>query len=90
MLLSLAMTACSETEDKQESNSAVVDGNKIQIGMCFDSFVIERWTKDRDIFMSVAKELGAEVNFQSANGVLEEQIRQIDYKKKKNVLNQKA
>ncbi len=85
MLLSLAMTACSETEDKQESNSAVVNGNKIQIGMCFDSFVIERWTKDRDIFMSVAKELGAEVNFQSANGVLEEQIRQIDYFIDKNV-----
>lgn len=85
LLLSLMMTACSEREDKQESSSAIIDGSKIKIGMCFDSFVIERWTKDRDIFMSVAKELGAEVNFQSANGILEEQIRQIDYFIDKNV-----
>ena len=47
--------------------------------MSFDSFVIERWQRDRDIFVSVAKELGAEVNVQNANGVVEEQKKQIDY-----------
>ena len=52
---------------------------KIQIGMSFDSFVIERWQRDRDIFVSVAKELGAEVNVQNANGDVEEQKKQIDY-----------
>ena len=53
--------------------------DKIQIGMSFDSFVIERWQRDRDIFVSMAKELGAEVNVQNANGDIEEQKKQIDY-----------
>lgn len=51
----------------------------IQIGMSFDSFVIERWQRDRDVFVSTAKELGAEVNVQNANGDIEEQKRQILY-----------
>ncbi|MCF0126948.1 MAG: LacI family transcriptional regulator, partial [Pseudobutyrivibrio sp.] len=25
--------------------------NGIEIGMCFDSFVIERWQRDRDVFV---------------------------------------
>lgn len=52
---------------------------KLQIGMSFDSFVIERWLRDRDVFVSTAKELGAEVNVQNANGDIEEQKKQIDY-----------
>ena len=56
-----------------------VDDDTIQIGLCFDSFVIERWHRERDIFVSAAAELGAEVNFQNANGDIYEQIRQIDY-----------
>lgn len=55
------------------------EDGKIQIGICFDSFLIERWERDRDIFVSTAKELGAEVNVQNANGNLEEQISQIEY-----------
>lgn len=51
----------------------------IQIGMSFDSFVIERWQKDRDVFVSEAKAHGAEVNVQNANGDLAEQISQIQY-----------
>lgn len=47
--------------------------------MSFDSFVIERWQRDRDVFVSMAKELGAEVNVQNANGDIEEQKKQIDY-----------
>ncbi len=61
----------------QENNPEKED--KIQIGMSFDSFVIERWQRDRDIFVSMAKELGAEVNVQNANGDIEEQKKQIDY-----------
>lgn len=52
---------------------------KIQIGLSFDSFVIERWQRDRDIFVSTAKDLGAEVNVQNANGDYQEQISQIEY-----------
>lgn len=51
----------------------------VRIGICFDSFVIERWLRDRDVFVSTAQSLGAEVNVQSANGEVEEQIEQIEY-----------
>lgn len=51
----------------------------IQIGITFDSFVIERWQRDRDVFVSTAQDLGAEVNVQNANGDLQEQIAQINY-----------
>ena len=60
--------------DKKETQE------RIQIGMTFDSFIIERWQRDRDAFVAKAtKELGAEVNIQNANGDIEEQVNQIDY-----------
>lgn len=76
-LLLLILAGCGKAESGREN----VEGEekKIQIGLSFDSFVIERWQRDRDVFVSVAKELGAEVNVQNANGVVEEQKRQIDY-----------
>lgn len=52
---------------------------KMQIGLSFDSFVIERWTRDRDMFVSTAQGLGAEVNVQVAGGEVKEQISQIEY-----------
>lgn len=64
------MPAVEETSSSEES---------IKIGMSFDSFVIERWQKDRDVFVAEAKARGAEVNVQNANGDLEEQISQIQY-----------
>lgn len=75
-LLITAACGSSQTVNmgKEESTE-----DKIQIGMCFDSFVIERWQRDRDVFVSTAKEYGAEVNVQNANGDVEEQIRQIQY-----------
>ena len=53
--------------------------DKLQIGLSFDSFVIERWLRDRDMFVSTAQSLGAEVNVQVAGGEVEEQISQIEY-----------
>jgi len=54
--------------------------DRIQIGMTFDSFIIERWQRDRDAFVAKAtKELGAQVNIQNANGDIAEQNKQIDY-----------
>ncbi len=73
----LALCGCGTTEDGGKED--VGEKEKIQIGMSFDSFVIERWQRDRDVFVSVAKELGAEVNVQNANGVVAEQQKQIDY-----------
>ncbi len=53
--------------------------DRIQIGLSIDSLLIERWSRERDLFVSKAQELGAEVNVQNANGVVEEQIKQIRY-----------
>ncbi len=62
-----------DSEERKDSHAAPV------IGLSFDSFVIERWQRDRDVFVSTAQSMGAEVNVQNANGDLEEQIKQINY-----------
>lgn len=59
--------------------------DKIQIGMIFDTFVVERWQRDRDVFVSTAMDLGAEVNVQNANGDVDEQIALMEYFIKKKV-----
>ncbi len=82
----LQFTACSKNRQEEEINPKVEDA--LQIGLSFDSFVIERWIRDRDAFVMTAKELGAEVNVQVAGGDVEEQISQIKYfiKKKMDVI----
>ncbi len=81
MLLSTLCLPLLSGCSKQETDTTFEEKTeeKIQIGMCFDSFVIERWQRDRDVFVATAKDLGAEVNVQNANGVLEEQKAQIKY-----------
>ncbi len=78
LLVSLLLTGCREIETNEVVTEKKTD-DKIQIGMSFDSFVIERWQRDRDVFVSTAKEHGAEVNVQNANGDVKEQISQIQY-----------
>lgn len=79
MLTSLCLlSGCGAAEERVEEKSTEAE-DKLQIGMSFDSFVIERWQRDRDVFVSTAKEMGAEVNVQNANGSVEEQIAQIEY-----------
>ena len=76
--MSLLFTGCSDasladkTEEKQK-------GDTIEIGICFDSFVIERWERDRDVFVDAATSLGATVNVQNANGDVDKQKEQIEY-----------
>lgn len=72
------MVGCSKSKQVPVVNNAE-EKSVIKIGMTFDSFILERWQRDRDIFVSKAKELGAEVNVQNANGDLDEQISQIEY-----------
>ena len=43
VLLACSLTGCKEKEVETE----VTEEKKIQIGMCFDTFVIERWERDR-------------------------------------------
>ena len=77
-VLMLTLLGCSNTNVTESTDEASED-DVIEIGMCFDSFVIERWERDRDIFVSTARDLGAEVNVQNANGDVDEQIKQIEY-----------
>ena len=77
LILTFVMTGCSK--NKQEPVMNQEEKSVIKIGMTFDSFILERWQRDRDVFVSKAKELGAEVNVQNANGDLKEQISQIEY-----------
>ena len=72
------LAGCAE-EPAQQEETGQDEKTGIEIGMTFDSFIIERWQRDRDVFVSAAQELGAEVNVQNANGDLEEQLSQIAY-----------
>ncbi len=74
----LFVVSCSNSDNPINPNEPDSD-DKLKIGVCFDSFVIERWQRDRDVFVSMAKELGAEVNVQNANGDVETQKSQINY-----------
>ena len=67
------------TQKAPEQVNAESSENRITIGFSFDSFVIERWIRDRDAFVSMAQELGAQVNVQNANGDVDEQVSQIKY-----------
>lgn len=74
-----SLSGCQGIGSRQDGKKEGTD-DKIRIGLCMDSFVIERWQRDRDAFVARASsELGAEVNVQNANGDVEEQIAQIDY-----------
>lgn len=79
------LAGCNKQEVSSGVSEEVKKDDTIEIGMSFDSFVIERWQRDRDVFVSTANELGAEVNVQTANGEVEEQIEQIEYFIDKNV-----
>lgn len=80
MLLSGCEKKTQEQEDEQSE-----DAQQLEIGMSIDSYVIERWQRDRDVFVSTAKEQGALVNVQNANGDVDTQISQIRYLIKKKV-----
>lgn len=82
LLLAIIMTVVSAFGCRQaipESDVEMEESDAIQIGFSMDSFLIERWQRDRDLFVSKAQELGAEVNVQNANGEVSKQISQIEY-----------
>ena len=85
MVLLLFLLQGCEAVEKAETQKKTEEDKKIQIAMSFDSFVIERWQRDRDVFVSTVKELGATVNVQNANGDVEKQKEQIEYFIKKGV-----
>jgi D-xylose transport system substrate-binding protein len=52
--------------------------DKPVLGFSIDDLRVERWARDRDYFIAAAKELGAEVNVQSADANEEKQVKQVE------------
>ncbi len=52
---------------------------KLVIGFSLDSLIVERWLRDRDVFVSAANSLGADVIFQNAANGEREQVNQVKY-----------
>ena len=60
---------CTDPSAPKKSEKADTPATqKIKIGLSMDSLRVERWQKDRDIFIAEAEKLGAEVIVQSADG----------------------
>jgi D-xylose transport system substrate-binding protein len=60
-------SACVEGPSDRSNNSKSNSG-RIRIGLSMDTLKEERWQRDRDLFVERAKELGADVLVQSADG----------------------
>lgn len=84
-LVAAVATGCGQ-DVKPQSESANTQGDSqqaaadktIKIGLAIDDLRLERWQHDRDIFIEKAKELGAEVDVQSANGDDTTQLSQVE------------
>ncbi|MDU4003001.1 D-xylose ABC transporter substrate-binding protein [Pluralibacter gergoviae] len=70
----LCLTLCASLLLTSMASSA----KEVKIGMAIDDLRLERWQKDRDIFVKKAESLGAKVFVQSANGNEETQMSQIE------------
>ena len=63
-----------------DGDQAVFDGNrKVKIGFSLGTLKEERWIKDRDILMTKARELGADIIVQNANNDDQDQLKQVKY-----------
>ncbi|TBW40792.1 D-xylose ABC transporter substrate-binding protein [Siculibacillus lacustris] len=58
--------------------AAVASPDKPVIGFSIDDLRVERWARDRDYFIAAAKDLGATVSVQSADGNEEKQVKQVE------------
>lgn len=79
LIIGLLFSSCKNIDDAQIFAKSEPKAGNLKIGMSLDSFIIERWTRDRDVFVSVANDNGADVNVQNANGDLDAQKKQIRY-----------
>jgi D-xylose transport system substrate-binding protein len=68
-----------ESTETESAGGTEEDRDPVRIGITLDSFVVERWQRDRDVFVDEATGLDAKVNVQTANGDSAKQIRDIEY-----------
>ena len=70
LLCAVLAAACSGPAEKTAAKpgAAARGGKKIRLGFSMDTLKEERWHRDRDLLVQRARELGAEVLVQAANG----------------------
>ncbi len=77
-LILTMLTGCKTPPANTPPEQATED-DRVSIGMTFDSFVTERWVRDRDVFVATAQSMGASVNVQTASADVNEQKKQMEY-----------
>jgi D-xylose transport system substrate-binding protein len=78
-VLMIFTAACSSPQTATGTNSAnTTSEKKIRIGFLMDAFQQERWQKDKAMFEARAKELGAELILQAADGDDDLQMKQAE------------
>src|SRR3712207_492594 len=80
LALSATLLACVQPAEQPSGPGGAGGGGTkagpIRIGLSMDTLKEERWQRDRDLFVERARELGAEVLVQSANGDDKAQVQQ--------------
>ncbi|RSD27052.1 D-xylose ABC transporter substrate-binding protein [Mesobacillus subterraneus] len=79
LLLVFMVSGCGQDAGSKGASSGAKDNGdgKLRIGLSVSDLTLERWQHDRDFFVAKAKELGADVLVQSANGDEAKQVSQI-------------
>jgi D-xylose transport system substrate-binding protein len=76
--LLIAGCVCGPGQSCQDAKQTAAAGAVVRIGLSMDTLKEERWQHDRDLFLARARELGAEVEVQAANGDDRTQIQQAE------------
>lgn len=71
----LALSSCLPERESPPKGAS----RRISIGFSLDSLIVERWIRDRDVFVSTANDLGADVIVQNAANDEQQQLSQIRY-----------
>jgi D-xylose transport system substrate-binding protein len=78
-LLAVAALSCSAPKHGAKAPSAAIPAKKtVTIGFSLDSLTVERWQRDRDVFVATANSLGAEVIFLNAASGPAQQVNQVN------------
>jgi D-xylose transport system substrate-binding protein len=71
------LAGCGEKKEEQTA-STPAEKDTIVVGFSMDTLKEERWQKDRDTLMALAKEWGVEIKIQAANGDDNKQLSQAE------------
>lgn len=78
LVLAVALAGCVSAPEQNAGGTRENKSGPIRIGLSMDTLKEERWQRDRDLFVARARELGAEVLVQVANGDDATQIQQAE------------